>query len=388
MKEYDYVEEDKRINKSFENEGYLRGFCRYTKRKLFKHIQFHQHHNAYYDRTDILDLLTKAALDNVCLESASKTIKDALKRPKPSADSVLRYIAKFEESEILEMFQRTSGYLFKVAKSKKVFKREVDIAIDYHDQHYYGDKNDVHVVEGKTDRGTIHYFRYITLSIVEKGRRFTVKALPVNKLSLKERQVEELLRYAQRKFKLKIVYLDRGFFSNKMVKLLSHLGLRYVIRARLTSKIARLSNRKKNLPIVERYFLAEKSYTRLVVTELKKRESEPRSKGRVYYITNLPVNEKDAGIIDSLYKKRWGIETSYRVKKHGLRIKTTSQNPVIRLFLFMFSVALYNSYYLANIIIGEAGRINWIIPFIPAKIFISSLLHVYTPPHRYCGGYG
>ena len=134
----------------------MRGFCRYTKKNLYKHIVFKQHHNSFYDRNDILDLLIQAALKNTCLESASELIKKDIKRPKPSAESVLRYIAKFDESEVSTMFQRTFGYVFKNAKNMGVFKRSVDISIDYHDQHYYGDSNDVFVVEGKPDHGTIH----------------------------------------------------------------------------------------------------------------------------------------------------------------------------------------------------------------------------------------
>jgi len=52
-----------------------------------------------------------------------------------------------------------------------------------------------------------------------------------------------------------------------------------------------------------------------------------------------------------LYGKRWGIETSYRVKKYAFRGKTTSKNYMIRLFYFMFSVLLYNLWILADLLI-------------------------------------
>jgi putative transposase len=55
-----------------------------------------------------------------------------------------------------------------------------------------------------------------------------------------------------------------------------------------------------------------------------------------------------------LYSKRWGIETSYRVKKHSYLPKTTSKNYLVRLFYFMFSVLLYNLWILADILIWLA----------------------------------
>ncbi|MBI2559057.1 transposase [Candidatus Woesearchaeota archaeon] len=392
MENHDIRRVDKRINKSFAHplDRELKEFCRYTKKKLLKHVQFKQHHNAYYDKNDIIDLLTHSALTNSCLESASKTIKDSIKRQKPSADTVLRYLAKFEQEEILTTFQRTFGYTFKVAKKMRVFQRPVDIAIDFHDMHYYGNENDNFVVEAKPDRGTLHYFRFITLAIVVKGRRFTIRAKPVHKIdfSFRERLVEELLNYATTKFKIRNVYLDAGFFDNKIIKLLNNYGLKYIIRAQANKKIQKLTNRKKELPIVMPYFLAGKAYTQLVVVNVRKKESVKKGEKRVYFLTNLSVTEIDYETIDRLYRRRWSIETSYRVKKHSIRIKTTSKNHIIRCFLFMFTVALYNLWYLANIIVGWKTKRNWIVPFIPAKLFISKLLYTYTPPLKLCGGYG
>jgi IS4 transposase len=51
-----------------------------------------------------------------------------------------------------------------------------------------------------------------------------------------------------------------------------------------------------------------------------------------------------------LYSKRWGIETSYRVKKHSFRGKTTSKDYRIMLFYFLFSVLLYNLWILCDVL--------------------------------------
>lgn len=65
-------------------------------------------------------------------------------------------------------------------------------------------------------------------------------------------------------------------------------------------------------------------------------------------------NENDVDLADKVfrqYDKRWGIETSYRVKKYSFRPKTTSKNYFIRFFYFMFSVLMYNLWILLDIIL-------------------------------------
>ena len=70
--------------------------------------------------------------------------------------------------------------------------------------------------------------------------------------------------------------------------------------------------------------------------------------------TNQDFDENDVGLANRLfmlYSKRWGIETSFRVKKHSYRPKTTSKNYVIRLFYFLLSVLLYNLWILADVLL-------------------------------------
>jgi putative transposase len=94
------------------------------------------------------------------------------------------------------------------------------------------------------------------------------------------------------------------------------------------------------------------------------------------FATNLGVEEKDVFNLFKLYSKRWGIETSYRVKGE-FKPKTTSKNYVVRLFYFLFSVCLYNLWVLASIFLGAIiGRFNLKKPLITAKFF-GTLLYTF-----------
>ena len=70
---------------------------------------------------------------------------------------------------------------------------------------------------------------------------------------------------------------------------------------------------------------------------------------KIVFASNYPYYYES--IIAEKYKKRWGIETSYRVKNE-LRLKTCSRKYVVRFFMFVLSVLLYNAWVLLNLLYG------------------------------------
>jgi putative transposase len=97
------------------------------------------------------------------------------------------------------------------------------------------------------------------------------------------------------------------------------------------------------------------------------------------FATNIDFNENEPGLSDRLfylYSKRWGIETSYRVKKNSFRAKTTSKNYHVRLFYFLFSVMMYNLWVIADLLIwvhlfGFIGEDHKITSKVFGMIFIT-----------------
>jgi len=70
------------------------------------------------------------------------------------------------------------------------------------------------------------------------------------------------------------------------------------------------------------------------------------------FYTNINVNENENNVIElaELYRKRWGIENGYQERKINIREKTHSSHMVIRYFLYLFSILIYNLWILINII--------------------------------------
>lgn len=202
------------------------------------------------------------------------------------------------------------------------------------------------VVGKQPERGANSCYKFATINIVESGKRFTLLALPVSALDDKERILSTLLLYAMKRVKINKVYLDRGFFDSKSIGVLNNLGLRWLIPGQRNFAIRRAMDIAPAPSVISGFPMKNVRFNLIVAND---REGVKR-----VFATNLTFNENDPKLIERLfllYSKRWGIETSYRVKKHSYRPKTTSKNYIIRLFYFLFSVLLYNLWILADVLI-------------------------------------
>ena len=66
------------------------------------------------------------------------------------------------------------------------FRKKVVVAVDFHDDLYYGMADTEGIIGIKSERGASRAFRVATIEIVEPCKRFTLAALPVVKGMEKE----------------------------------------------------------------------------------------------------------------------------------------------------------------------------------------------------------
>ena len=187
------------------------------------------------------------------------------------------------------------------------------------------------------ERGTDKCYKFITINIVENGKRFTLLALPVGHFNTKEDLLTKLIYYAKQRVKINRIFLDRGFFDSKSIETLRRHHTKYLIPCTENPRIKKIMTVMSPPTIIKDY---EMKNTRFNIAIVKDENNLCRA-----FATNIDFNENEAGLSERLfylYSKRWGIETSYRVKKHSLRAKTTSKNYYVRLFYILFSVLMYN----------------------------------------------
>ena len=350
-------------------------FCRLVREKIYPMLKFKRSHNTVYGDNVFLDMLVHCAITHDFTEDGSKTFK-LFNKEAPHVNTVLYHIKKFDLDEVMATFEKVFEKTCQMAKSLGVFNKSVDIAIDATEQMYYGDKNDPMVVKTKFKTGTNTAFRFATVNVVERGMRFTLMAIPMSQFTSNKEVLERLITYAQKKVKIRYVYVDRAFFSGSCMMMLEKLGVKYIMPAIQHRRIKQLTERSEPVTVMDYKMKYRDSFTRKHVRyKLVIMRSNQNPETKIAFATNIyDITTRNAEAVCNNYSKRWGIETSYRVK-NDFRVRTTSKNYIVRLFYFLLSVCLYNFWILANLIVGVLSHFNIVLkPIISAKIF-GTLLH-------------
>ncbi len=348
----------------------LTKLCRLIRKKIYPKIKFEIRNNSIYNKKDFLDFLLHLALTEDFAENGSRTLEQILHKRTPTSDTLFYHIKKFEDREVLQnMFVEIFDLIFKMTKRSNFFaRRRVDVAIDFTDWFYYGKDDNTMIQRKKPERGTTKCFRFATINIVEHGERFTLLALPVSALDSKEKIVEKLISFAKERVVIRKLTLDRGFFSSAIINLCKKMHITFIMPAIKNDRIIDYANSVSPPAVIKNYPMQNCKFNLVILEKDDKRYA---------FATNIDFNNKDVMLAERIfipYSKRWGIETSYRVKQN-FRGKTTSRNYIVRMFYFMFSVVIYNLWVFTNILISVSlfGKISEKL-LVTAKLFGNFLL--------------
>lgn len=315
------------------------------KKKIAPFLEMNLNGNCIYNKNNFIDLLIHMALTQDFAENGSKTLKE-LRQSVPDADTLLYHLKNYDDIEALQRaFRIIFEKLWEIARKENLFNpyRRYDIAVDFTDWLFYGDRSAPMVMGRKPERGTNKCYRFATINIVENNRRFTLLALPVTQLDKTEEVLSKLLAYAKQRIKIRKVYVDRGFFSGKCIRIFNKHQLKFLMPCTAYSTVTNLLKITQAPCVVKDFRVADIPINVVIVEEDGKKYA---------FASNEDWSENDVDLADKVFRqygKRWGIETSYRVKKYSFRSKTTSKNYFVRLFYFLFSVLLYNLWILINV---------------------------------------
>jgi len=338
-------------NQRLQRSEKTRDVCRLFKRRISPFIDFHQHHNVVYKKQELINLLVHLGLSQDFAENGSKVFRERQKSP--SGKTLLYHLRKYPNTQELQtMFTTIFEIVWEMARQANLFdtRKRYDVAIDYHEWLYYGSKNTQMTVGKQPQLGTSSCYKFATINIVEAGKRFTLLAIPVSALDNKEMVLSKLLGYALQRIKINHLTFDRGFFDSQSLFTVDKFHVKYLMPAIHNFSVKRAMDLSP-APSIIKGFVLNNYPLNLVIVEDTDNKGE---KVKRVFATNMDFDEKEVDLAERLlmlYSKRWGIETSYRVKKHSYRPKTTSKNYIIRLFYFLFSVLLYNLWILADILI-------------------------------------
>lgn len=228
--------------------------------------------------------------------------------------------------------------LYEVAAfSRQDRRRAWMVAIDTHLVPYYGQPTP-DVVGGPKKQGTKWFFCYATAVLLHKRRRYTIALEPVFAQTKPHDIVRVLLdQIAQKGLKIRGVTLDSAFDSGDTLLLLQARKLAYAVplRRKGTGRNARnrcfegrhrlvrwaqWTTEKTRLPVRTRTFLWKGKPKTMVFA------FQGWSGDHARHV------QQQANQSRRLYRRRFGIETSYR-QKNQAQARTTSRDPIYRLLL-------------------------------------------------------
>lgn len=208
----------------------------------------------------------------------------------------------------------------------------------------------------------------MTLSCTDGNTKFILGSAPVRIGADIVALVKKLLEQARKFVHVEIALFDRGFDNLQLVDELQKMNVRYQILWRKDEWTKPIFKKMKRGEIKEVF--RERPYTKDKTTfKVKARfvlikKYKRFKKGKAYnwvFCTN--TRHKLAHNYVDKYRKRWNIETVFRVLDN-IQIKTTTKNEIIRHFINMFCCLIYNLWKLKNILECKITLKNFVVKII------------------------
>jgi hypothetical protein len=235
-------------------------------------------------------------------------------------------------------------YLF---GSRALRRRKWVVAFDEHRTPFYGDRSTEGVTGGQKKHGTKYAYGYATAVLVHRRHRFTVGLIALTGGEKPHQVVAALLAQMDaRDLKLRGVVLDSGFDSGETLLLLQERNLSYTVPLRRKGD----SNNRRNAV----WLLEEGTVTtvewktdktnRPVSTKAVVMRRPKEKEKKVYAFGGWDAEQarsevRRASLAKRWYRKRFGIETSYR-QMNEAKAMTTKKDVKYRLLLIGLGLLL------------------------------------------------
>jgi hypothetical protein len=297
-----------------------------------------------------LDILCYASVKRISIESACMELAGA-----PSGNTTREHLdaALDPSGEGIRELEAQLNQALKAQLPKRVCrrikKRRIEMAADLVEIAYHGQAlvDDAEVRRGAAKSGTTHFHMYATLAVVHSKQRFTLAMTFVWAGETMEVVLERLIRLARELgVRFKRLYCDKGFCSVAVLRLLRQRRVPYLIPIPARGGVGGI----KGLFHGRRSYSTRYTFnrgTRAAYTTdviiVCKYSTGRYGRHRVEYFAYAVygLGSIEAHQLFELYRRRFGIETSYR-QLHQVRARTSSRNPALRLLLVGLALLIVN----------------------------------------------
>lgn len=277
--------------------------------------------------------LVSAASHNTYVETVSDKADTFNRRVKSSLISMATH-AYFEQTQ-------------RFARIKDWKTKHVILAIDYTEEDFYGEVQGFNIHGWTGEHGVSGKFKFLSCSIVsdEISEKIPLLSVPIKLGHYKSQVIHYLLTQVSPLFaQIDLVLFDRGFYDKDLMYELQNAGYPYLIF------VPKQHDKKEILYTLEDgdHIAINNEFT------INKNKNNYHDENYLVFLKNIYCKKTEEyydwvfatnvehvalGNIISTYKKRWRIETGFRVQDEAT-IKCKSKDMQIRYILFLFTQLL------------------------------------------------
>lgn len=227
----------------------------------------------------------------------------------------------------------------------------LEIAIDTHDEPFYGKTPELRACTCKTraKAGTTRFFRIASAYVIWREVRLSLAltyGLPEDSLS---QVVEKLLTQLQQiGLHATVLYLDKGFCSGQVIGYLQRTGQAAILACPIRGKqggIRALCQGRGSF--TTDYTFTDGTTAHLVLVDTRVPDAKTKRKQRQWLAFVLVLLDWTPRQVYTQYRRRFGIEASYRLLRQ-VKVLTNSRNPALRFFFLGLGLLMQNIWVLAR----------------------------------------
>jgi len=317
-----------------------------------KLIKEYDRKNAVYVK-DISCALITAGLGRSFLNDACKSSGKVSK-----SQIIYRKIENKELKELQDSFRNQMG---KFLRLLKIFNRNRKFLISFDETYdeFFGNKSLVdqplYIHAGNGKERPKQYYEYLTVAITSNRFNFILDGIITYRGYIVEDYIKEMVEFIKQHLEIDAVLFDRGFGWGP-IKVLQELNVNYLIFWKKQGSWYKKYFKKMEdgeFVIIEKSYKYNRDMTNYKLTSqfvLIKQLKYGDKKFDWIFATNLKKDKAESYV--KRYKRRWGIETIFRITDN-IRIYTTSTKIINRYFLFLSTCLIYNIWKFFQMIIGN-----------------------------------
>ena len=276
----------------------------------------------------------------------------------PSDEWVRKAFARADADTVEVALEKVISRQLEQLTELGCIKGAITIAIDKHLIPRYDRNPGEELLRSKRKKGTGKFEAYITAQCVDAGRRLTLAVYPIGQGHSTAEFVRKIMNACDRYgIRVRGFLMDREFFSVSVLGSVNENDKKYTVPCRNTHNVVMYLNefdRGVRDAVSEGILENTESSTKYVLVIAKRitYKGDDPDAGAEKRLIGFAVNSSEADV--AAYKKRWGIETGYRMIE-DIRLKTRSTNQAARMLCFAASVILYNQWVVINAVCGHVG---------------------------------